>query len=236
MTTTNRTKRITEVDYTKTSFNEIKKELVEYVKRHYPDTYKDFKKSSFGSLMFDLVSYVGDQLHYYLDHNANEAILPFTKDPNVTIQLIQALGQTPVTNPVGVGEVDVHILQPADSSTPGPDSKYRVTSKAGTKFRSQGGTVYTQMRDITFTEDNSQIVGYNTTTDGSKIDYYIFKAKVPVISGEEAVYTVEVGNFRRFLKVEIPDSAITEILKVEILSSRPFNSGRDISPDYRPRK
>jgi 3-deoxy-D-manno-octulosonate 8-phosphate phosphatase KdsC-like HAD superfamily phosphatase len=236
MTTTNRTKRIREVDYTKTSFNEIKKELVEYVKRHYPDTYKDFKKSSFGSLMFDLVSYVGDQLHYYLDHNANESILPFTKDPDVAIQLIQALGQTPVTNPVGVGEVDVHVLQPADSATPGPDSNYTVTLKAGTKFRSQGGTVYTQIKDVTFTEDNSQIVGYNTTSDGSKIDYYIFKAKVPVISGEEAVYTAEVGNFRRFLKLEIPDSAITEVLKVEDSNKNTYFQVDHLTQDvvYRP--
>ena len=56
MKETNRNRKIQEIDYTKTSFSEIKSELVAYVKRHYPDTYKDFNKTSFGSLMFDLVS------------------------------------------------------------------------------------------------------------------------------------------------------------------------------------
>ena len=98
--TTNRIKNVQPVDYTKTSFNEIKEELVQYIKRYYPDTYKDFKKSSFGSMMLDLVSYVGDQLHYYSDHNANEAIAAYTKDPNILIQHIQTLGGDPVVNPV----------------------------------------------------------------------------------------------------------------------------------------
>lgn len=234
--TTNRIKNVQPVDYTKTSFNEIKEELVQYIKRYYPDTYKDFKKSSFGSMMLDLVSYVGDQLHYYSDHNANEAIAAYTKDPNILIQHIQTLGGDPVVNPVGVGEIDVQVLRPADSLGVSLDTNYEVTCRAGSKFISQGGTTYTQTRDITFTEDNSQIVGYNTTADGSKIDYYVLKAKVPVISGEEKTYTVTVGNFRRFLKIEIPDPTVTEILKVVDLNKNEYFQVDHLSQNviYRP--
>jgi len=214
MTITKRNRSIQPIDYTKTSFGEIKEELVQYIKRHYPDTYKDFKKSSFGSMMLDLVSYVGDQLHYYSDHNANEAIAAFTKDPEILIQHIQAAGADPTLNSVGVGEVEVHVLRPADSSFIGLDKDYEATLRAGSTYRSQGGTIYTQMRDVTFNEENSQIVAYNTVADGADIEYYILKAKVPVISGEEKDYSVNVGNFRRFLKLEIPDPSVTEILKV----------------------
>jgi hypothetical protein len=222
MTTTKRIRNVQPIDYTKTSFGEIKEELVQYIKRHYPDTYKDFKKSSFGSMMLDLVSYVGDQLHYYLDHNANESIAAFTKDPDILIQLIQSFGADPTLNPVGVGEVSVQILNPADSFGVGLDLDYEPILRAGSRFRSQGGTVYTVMRDVTFNEQNSQIIGYNTTEDGSKINYYILKAQVPVISGEERTYSVDVGNFRRFLKVEIPDPTVTEILKIETAEKDEF--------------
>lgn len=234
--TTNRVRKVQEVDYTRTSFPEIKEDLIQYIKRNYPDTYKDFKKSSFGSMMFDLVSYVGDQLHYYLDHNANEAILPYAKDPEVVVQLIQSLGGEPNLNPVGVGEIDVHVLQPADSMGTGIDSNYRVTMRAGSKFRSTAGSVFTQMRDVTFTSDNSQIVGYNTVSDGSKINYYVLKSKVPVISGEERTFTVDVGNFRRFLKIEIPDPSITEILKVQDSNKNDFFQVQHLSQNtiYRP--
>ena len=75
MTITNRSKNVQPVDYTKTSFGEIKQSLIDYIKRHYPDTYKDFNQASFGSLMIDAVSYVGDVLSFYLDYQTNENFL-----------------------------------------------------------------------------------------------------------------------------------------------------------------
>jgi len=215
MTTTNRTKNVQPVDYTKTAFNEIREQLMDNVKRYYPDTYKDFKKSSFGSLMLDLVSYIGDQLHYYMDHNANEAIPYFTKDPQILIQHIQAYGGTPELNPVGVGEVDITVLQPASAIGPGLETAYEINLKAGSTYRSQGGTTYTQINDVTLNESNSRISAYNFTADGFRPEYYILKARIPVISGEERTHTVEVGAHRRFVKIEIPDSTMTEVIKVE---------------------
>ena len=220
--TTNRTREVQEVDYTRTSFSEIKEDLVQYIKRNYPDTYKDFKKSSFGSMMFDLVSYVGDQLHYYLDHNANESILSYTRDPEVAVRIIQSYGVSPALNPVGVGELAVHVLCPANSTGTGIDTDYTVTVRAGSKYRSAAGSVFTQMADKRLTADNSQIVGYNTVADGSRINYYVLKSTVPVVSGEEKTYTVDVGNYQRFLKVEIPDPSITEILKVQDSNKNDF--------------
>ena len=38
------------VDYTSRDFESIKKDLVEFAKRYYPDNYKDFSDASFGSL------------------------------------------------------------------------------------------------------------------------------------------------------------------------------------------
>ena len=65
-------KKVVPVDYTSRDFDSIKKDLLSYVKRYYPNTYKDFNEASFGSLMVDLVSYIGDNLSFYLDYNANE--------------------------------------------------------------------------------------------------------------------------------------------------------------------
>ena len=86
---TNISNDVTPVDYTKRGFSEIKEELKSYIKRYYPDTYQDFNKSSFGSMMLDLVSYIGDQLHFYIDHDANESNVVFAKEPeNVFAGLI----------------------------------------------------------------------------------------------------------------------------------------------------
>ena len=57
------------IRYTSRDFDSIKKDLVDYAKRYYPDTYRDFSEASFGSLMMDTVAYVGDMLSFYIDYN-----------------------------------------------------------------------------------------------------------------------------------------------------------------------
>ena len=70
------------IKYTSRSFNTIKEDLVNYVKRYYPDTYKDFNKASFGSLVLDTVAYTGDILSFYLDYQANESFLDTANEYN----------------------------------------------------------------------------------------------------------------------------------------------------------
>mgnify|MGYP003665893436 FL=1 len=42
-------KKTPSINYTSRDFNSIKDDLVEYAKRYYPDTYKDFTKASIES-------------------------------------------------------------------------------------------------------------------------------------------------------------------------------------------
>ena len=59
-------KRYPAIKYTSRDFNSIKSDLVNYAKRYYPNTYKDFSESGFGSLMLDTTAYIGDILSFYL--------------------------------------------------------------------------------------------------------------------------------------------------------------------------
>ena len=68
-------KRKVPIRYTSRDFESIREDLVQYAKRYYPDTFKDFSDASFGSLMIDTVAYVGDMLSFYLDYQTNESFL-----------------------------------------------------------------------------------------------------------------------------------------------------------------
>ena len=59
----------TNVQYTSKDFSTIKKDLIEYTKSYFPDTYKDFNETSPGMMLIELSSYVGDVLSYYIDYN-----------------------------------------------------------------------------------------------------------------------------------------------------------------------
>ena len=56
------------IKYTSRDFNSIRDDLIEYARRYYPDTFRDFNEASFGAMMVDTVSYVGDMLSFYLDY------------------------------------------------------------------------------------------------------------------------------------------------------------------------
>ena len=210
---TNISKKKTPIDYTKRGFNEIKEELKSYVKRYYPNTYKDFNHSSFGSLMLDLVSYVGDQLHYYIDHNANEANPVFSKEAENVIGHLMPYGLK-IRKPSTPSLVDLYVPVPGRDNGVGIDENYEVIALAQSEYKTQGGTVFTQTEDVIVNATTADIIGHKTTGDGSKLSYYIMRVKVPVKSGVISDFSVEVGDARKFLKIEIPDSNITEIISV----------------------
>ena len=207
-------KKKTPVDYTKRGFNEIRQELISYIKRYYPDSYKDFNASSFGSLMIDLMSYVGDQLHYYIDHNANEANPVFAKEAENVIGHLMPYGLK-IRKPAAPSLVDLYVPFPAKDSGIGIDENYEVVVLASSEYKTQGGNVFSQTEDVIVNASTADIIGHKMTDDGSSLSYYILRVPVPVKSGIVRDFSVDIGDPRKFLKIEIPDANISEIISVE---------------------
>jgi len=208
------TKKVIPVDYTSRDFDRIKTDLVNYAKRYYPDTYKDFNEVSFGSLMTDLVAYVGDNLSFYLDYNANESFINTSLEYENVVMHARQLGyrHSPVRS--SVGKVDIYVPVPADSVNVGPDLDYLPKMRKGSTFSTPGGNSFTLNKDIEFFSDNVEVVGSEVSTDGSRTTYYIIKAEGEVISGETKQTIVKIDDFKRFRKVVVPGSDVTEILSV----------------------
>ena len=176
------TKKIVPVDYTSTDFDKIKRDLVNYAKKYYPNTYKDFNEASFGSLMTDLVSYVGDSLAFYLDYNANESFMTTALEYSNVVAHANQLGfrYSPINS--SVGHVDIYLPVPADNANVAPDLDYLPKMRAGASFATPAGKIFTLTEDIEFFDNNVEVVGDELSSDGSKITYYILKAKGKVIS------------------------------------------------------
>ena len=80
------------IKYTSREFDSIRSDLVDYAKRYYPNTIKDFSEASFGALMLDSVAYVGDILSFYLDYQVNESFLDSAIEYNNVIRLARQMG------------------------------------------------------------------------------------------------------------------------------------------------
>jgi len=122
------------IKYTSRDFNTIKEDLVDYAKRYYSNTYKDFSEAGFGSLMLDTVAYVGDILSFYLDYEVNETFLDTAIEYNNVIRIGRQMGFHFKGVPVSSGLISVFIIVPATSTGDEPDEDYIPILKKGSIF------------------------------------------------------------------------------------------------------
>ena len=207
-------KKLQPIDYTSRDFDSIRRDLENYAKRYYPDTYKDFNKASFGSLMLDTVSYIGDILSFYLDYQTNESFLETSIEYNNVIRLARQMGFKLNTSPSSYGILTFYIQVPSDNNTAGPNLDYAPVLRAGSVFSSTGGGLYTLIEDVDFSISTNQVVvGTVDSTTGNPTNFVI-RAQGRAVSGRTLFKEVDVGAFQRFLKVDLETSRVAEVLSV----------------------
>jgi len=206
-------KKIVPIDYTSRDFNSIKNDLIEYTKRYYPEVYRDFNEASFGSLMLDTVSYVGDILSFYLDYQANESFLETSIEYSNVLNHAKQMGYRFSNAPSSFGTVQIDCLIPASTLTVSPDYDYIPTLQRGTIFSTNSGKLFTLNENVSFDPTGNNEVYVHSETDQGP-SYYIVRSKGQVVSGERSVEEIEVGDFQRFLRLELSGENIAEIISV----------------------
>jgi len=206
-------KKIVPIDYTSRDFSSIKEDLLTYVKRYYPDTYKDFNEASFGSLMLDTVSYVGDMLSFYLDYQANESFMETSIEYENIIRHAKQMGYKFTGAPITYGECSFYALVPALEGTVMPDMKYMPTLMLGTEVSTSGDVLFTLNENINFANSENEIVVAKVDTFGAPT-YFAVKAHGQIVSGQPNEEIIEVGEFTRFLRVELAAANIGEVTSV----------------------
>lgn len=201
------------IRYTSRDFNSIKDDLVNYAKRYYPDTYKDFNVASFGSLMLDTVAYTGDMLSFYLDYQTNESFLDTANEYNNVVKLTRQMGYKYRGRPSSHGYVSFFLLVPANTTGLGPDTSYVPILKRRTQVGSQGGESFILTEDVDFRKASNEVVVGRTNTTTGLPTHYIIKATGRVVSGRLVQKNVTVGAFKKFNRILLGDSNVSEILE-----------------------
>tara|TARA_R110000824_G_scaffold207590_2_gene393076 strand:+ start:1656 stop:3452 length:1797 start_codon:yes stop_codon:yes gene_type:complete len=207
-------KRKVPVKYTSRDFETIRNDLVDYAKRYYPDTFKDFSEASFGSLMLDTVAYVGDMLSFYVDYQANESFLDTATERDNIIRIAKEHGYKYQGAATTVGEVTFYALIPANTSGLGPDSRYFPILKKNSTVSGGGASTYILTEDVRFDNPGNYVVASRTDPTTGLPTQYAVKAKGSVVSGIFGTEDITIGNFEKFRKVPINVSHVAEILQV----------------------
>ncbi|MAF24247.1 hypothetical protein CL634_01475 [bacterium] len=203
------------IKYTSRDFASIKRDLIDYAKRYYPETYRDFSEASFGSLMTDAVAYVGDILSFYLDYQINESFLDSAIEYDNVIRLAQQLGYKFQGNPTSYGVVTFFILVPANATTgKGPDANYLPILQKGTELASKDGNIFILTENVNFADPSNEMVVGRVDEDTGNPTYFVVKVSGKVMSGEIVETSIEVEGHERFRKIELAGDNIAEIISV----------------------
>jgi len=202
------------INYTGKDFASIKEQLVNYAQKYYPETFRDFSDASFGSLMLDLVSYVGDINSFYTDYQANESYLDTAMEFNNVLRLAKHMGYKYKPNASSFGYASFFVTIPSLSNSTAPDYSYAPILKKGSLFASTTGVMFTLASDVDFANTSDAVLVADSNTDGTAPTDYALKAKGVVVSGQLFSKTFTVESYEKFLKLEIFDSELTEIVSV----------------------
>ena len=213
-------KKLQPINYTSRDFDSIRRDLEDYAKRYYPNTFKDFNEASFGSLMLDTVAYVGDILSFYLDYQTNESFLETAVEYENVVRLARQMGFRLNTNPSSFGMLTFYVQIPA--STTGPNLAYAPVLKAGSSFSSTGGGIYTLLEDVDFSKTGNQIVAGQINSATGSPSTFVIRAIGRAVSGRVLIKEVEIGEFQRFTRVPLETSNIAEVISVVDLEGHEY--------------
>ena len=209
----NSKKQLKIINYAGRDFGSIRNNLLDYVKRYYPDSYKDFNSAGFGSLVLDAVSYVGDVLSFYVDYQLNETFLDTATEYDNVVKIARQLGYKYADSFSSMGEAQFFISVPA-STAGAPDESYMPVLQANSLFTTIGGQNFTLVEDVNFADPNNQIIvsKINSTT-GAPTNFAV-KAAGTVISGRIERQIATVGDFVKFRKIQLDNNNPVAILNV----------------------
>jgi len=202
------------INYTNRDFNSIKNELVNYARKYYPDTYKDFSEAGFGSLMMDTVAYVGDILSFYTDYQANESFLETAIEYDNVVKHARQLGYRLNKSPSSYGTATLYIIVPATSAGQ-PNAAYKPVIKRGTTLSSDNNTQFMLTEDVDFSDTSNNVVVSAVDSNTGLPTSYAIQCYGQVVSGRIVEEIITVGNYERFLKVRLGGTDIAEVISIE---------------------
>jgi len=211
-----------DITYIGKDFGQFRKNLIDFTKQYFPNSYTDFNESSPGMLFMEMASYVGDVLSYYADNNIKESLLEQASERANIFDIAKSLGYTPKNSIPAYVDLDVFQLVPSIGSGDNvrPDYDYALTIKPGFQIKQESGlAVFRTLDSVDFAYSSSssptEVTIYETDDATSQPIYYLLKKKARAVSGTVKTTSFTFGTPIAYDQVVLPDRNIIDIISVE---------------------
>jgi len=210
-----------DVSYIGRDFGDLRKNLIDFSKNYFPNTYNDFNESSPGMMFIEMAAYVGDVLSYYTDHNLKEGMLGQASELKNVMALASQMGYKSKNTIASSVLLDVFQLIPATGTSPNivPDWNYAMivnqdmivkAEKTPAEFRTMESVDFSYSSSLSPTEVT--VYSVNETTGAP--EWYLLKKQVKATSGKITTTDFTFGSPKIYDKITITDNNLIEIIDV----------------------
>ncbi len=212
-----------DISYLGKDFNQFRKNLIDFSRQYFPQTYTDFSPASPGMLFIEMAAYVGDVLSFYSDVNLRESFLEQAAEQANIYDLSKNLGYRPKTATPAHVKLDVFQVIPASGSgaNVAPDFNYALSIKSGMRVRSTNSNTSTRFRTLdvinfaySSSYDATEVSVYEVDPATNTPTYFLLKKQVNAVSGEIKTQTFSFGSPIPYDTILLNDTNITEIISV----------------------
>ena len=194
-----------QINYLSKDFDSIKADLMDYVKRHFPNDWRDFNDASGGMAILELMAYVGDILTFNIDRQVNEAYINRAVETKNIVSLAQNFGYTPKNTTPALVNLSVSADMTQSSSG---DTLFTLKKGATVLTNLEPVVSFETLSDVDFAQPaNRQVKSSGGVTTVSV-------SGVSAVAGITKSFTYRANDPIKFLKIVLPDNNINEIVSV----------------------
>jgi len=203
-------------------FGDIRKNLIDFTKNYFPQTYNDFNESSPGMMFMEMASYVGDVLSYYTDVQLRESLLEQAQEKSNVFTIAQSFGYKPKLNVPATTTLTVYQLVPAQGSgdTVRPNFDYALTLSEGMIVGSStnGDVEFSTIEKVRFgfssSFDPTEVSVYQIDEVTDEPVYYLLKKYVKAVSGKQEFATFEFNEPKPYDKIKLEADGLIDVISI----------------------
>jgi hypothetical protein len=203
-------------------FGDIRKNLIDFTKNYFPQTYNDFNESSPGMMFMEMASYVGDVLSYYTDVQLRESLLEQAQEKSNVFTIAQSFGYKPKLNVPATTTLTVYQLVPAQGSgdTVRPNFDYALTLSEGMIVGSStnGDVEFSTIEKVRFgfssSFDPTEVSVYQIDEVTDEPVYYLLKKYVKAVSGKQESATFEFNEPKPYDKIKLEADGLIDVISI----------------------
>jgi hypothetical protein len=205
---TERIKEIREINYLSKDFDGYKQDLINFLKKYFPNEWQDFNEASGGMALLELVAYLGDSLTFLLDRQVNEGFLDRAIETKNIYTLAQNVGYVPKLSTPAITNLSISATM-QDATSGSVLFSIKKGSRVTTNF--EPAVSFEILNDVDFSVSANRV--HTKAAGATQATYSV--TGVSAAAGTSKLFSYTVGvTPTAFLRLELPDANITEIFSV----------------------